>query len=52
VVALLKDMFHRGNSIDVAWFLVGAWLLAVFVVIMARQLYLKWRRKTPDAPKT
>jgi len=51
VVALLKDMFHRGNSIDVVWFLVGAWLLVVFAVIMIRQLYLKCRRKTPGAPK-
>ncbi|HCU25307.1 MAG TPA: hypothetical protein DF383_09830 [Deltaproteobacteria bacterium] len=49
--ALLKDMFHRGHPADVAWFLVGGWLLALFLAIMIHQLVKNRRRKVDPADK-
>jgi hypothetical protein len=49
--ALLADMFKRGNPIDIAWFLVGAWLLLAFSAMMVLQVVRRLRRKGPKDPQ-
>jgi len=45
-MSLLRYMFHAGNPIDIAWFLVGAWLLIVFLFIFFRQV-LRGKKHEP-----
>ena len=51
--ALLSDMFKRGHPADIAFFVVGGWLLALFLAMMVMQAVRRWRgrgrgRKDPD----
>jgi len=51
MIPLLKDMFQRGNRIDIAWFLGGAWLLIFFFATLGYQIFRKvtGRSKTKDS---
>lgn len=51
--ALLSDMFKRGHPADIAFFVVGGWLLGLFLAMMAVQAVRRWRcrgrgRRKPD----
>ncbi len=43
--ALLSDMFKRGHPADIAFFVVGGWLLALFLAVMIAQLVRRLRRR-------
>ncbi len=45
---LLRYMFKEGNPIDVAWFVGGAWLLVLFLVILLRQVFRKKQNSGSD----
>lgn len=46
--ALLSDMFKRGHPADIAFFVVGGWLLALFLAVMIAQIVRRLRRKGRD----
>ncbi len=53
MVKLLSDMFHRGHPADVTWFLIGIWLMVLFVGFLISQVLRKIRRggtKKDDGP--
>lgn len=43
--ALLSDMFKRGHPADIAFFVVGGWLLALFLAMMVMQAVRRWRSR-------
>jgi hypothetical protein len=45
--ALLSDMFKRGHPADIAFFVVGGWLLLLFVAAMVVQMVRRWRGRGP-----
>jgi len=53
MIPLLSDMFHRGHPADVAWFVIGVWLMVLFLGFLISQLLRKirgGRAKKDDGP--